>query len=61
MASKAVKILSISTGEFSCLPSSSSISSSTSEHEVMLTVSLLKTVTGKNPSCVVGLGKLNER
>ena len=54
IASKAAKVLSVSPGEFSCPPSSSSISSSTSEHKVMLTVILLKKLIGKYSSCVRG-------
>jgi len=39
MASKVAKVLSVSVGEFSCLPFASPISSSTSKHEVILTAS----------------------
>ena len=53
MASKGAKVLSTSTWEFSYLPSSSPVSSSTSEHEVKL---ILTTLTGKNIPCVAGFG-----
>ena len=54
----ATKILSISTRKFSYMPFSLPISSSTSDHEVMLIASLSKMLTRKNPSCMAGLGKL---
>ena len=56
MTYKADKVLSISVGKFSYLPSFSPTSTSSSEYEDMLTTSLLKTLTGKNLSCMAGLG-----
>jgi len=58
IASKVDNVLFIFVGEFSCLPFSLPISSSTSDHEVMLIASLSKMLTRKNPSCMAGLGKL---
>jgi len=55
MASKAARVLYISPKEFSCLLSDSS---STSKHEVILTVSLSKTLTGEDLSHMAGYNKL---
>jgi len=52
IASKVTKVLSVSPGQLSCFSSSSPASSFMSKHEIMLTASLSKTLTGKNPSCV---------
>ena len=54
IASRVATVLFVSPEQFCLLPPSSSVSTSTSEHEVMLTIILSRKVIGKDLSCMLG-------